>query len=125
MTLIPNSIHARDVAYLLHPNTNARRHEKTGPIVIDRGEGIYVYDDQGKQYIEAMAGLWSVGVGFGEKRLVDAATRQLAKLPYYHSFSGKSSEPSIELAERLVSGPTGGLEPCFFPQTGPPRTGPS
>jgi hypothetical protein len=38
MTVIPNSIHARDVAYLLHPNTNARRHEKTGPIVIDRSK---------------------------------------------------------------------------------------
>ncbi len=118
MTLIPNSIHARDVAYLLHPNTNARRHEKTGPIVIDRGEGIYVYDDQGKQYIEAMAGLWSVGVGFGEQRLVDAATRQLAKLPYYHSFSGKSSEPSIELAERLVKMSPKGLDRVFFTNSG-------
>ena len=118
MTVIPNSIHARDVAYLLHPNTNARRHEKTGPIVIDRGEGIYVYDDQGKQYIEAMAGLWSVGVGFGEQRLVDAATRQMAKLPYYHSFSGKSSEPTIELAERLVKMSPKGLDRVFFTNSG-------
>jgi 4-aminobutyrate--pyruvate transaminase len=118
MTVIPNSILARDVAYLLHPNTNARRHEKTGPIVIDRGEGIYVYDDQGKQYIEAMAGLWSVGVGFGEQRLVDAATRQLAKLPYYHSFSSKSSEPSIELAERLVKMSPKGLDRVFFTNSG-------
>ena len=57
MTVIPNSMHARDIAYLLHPNTNARRHEKTGPIVIDRGEGIYVYDDQGNEYIEAHGGV--------------------------------------------------------------------
>jgi 4-aminobutyrate---pyruvate transaminase len=118
MTVIPNSIHARDVAYLLHPNTNARRHEKIGPIVIDRGEGIYVYDDQGKQYIEAMAGLWSVGVGFGEQRLVDAATRQMAKLPYYHSFSGKSSEPTIDLAERLVKMSPKGLDRVFFTNSG-------
>ena len=118
MTVIPNSIHARDVAYLLHPNTNARRHEKAGPIWIDRGEGIYVYDDQGRQYIEAMAGLWSVGVGFGEQRLVDAATRQLAKLPYYHSFSGKSSEPTIELAERLVKMSPKGLDRVFFTNSG-------
>jgi 4-aminobutyrate--pyruvate transaminase len=118
MTVIPNSIHARDVAYLLHPNTNARRHEKIGPIVIDRGEGIYVYDDQGKQYTEAMAGLWSVGVGFGEQRLIDAATRQLAKLPYYHSFSGKSSEPAIELAEQLVKISPKGLDRVFFTNSG-------
>ena len=77
---------------------------------------IYVYDDQGKQYIEAMAGLWSVRVGFGEQRLVDAATRQLAKLPYYHSFSGKSSEPSIELAERLVEDVAEGAGPRLLHQ---------
>ena len=47
MTVLPNSTQARDVAYLLHPNTNARRHEQTGPTVIERGKGIYVYDDQG------------------------------------------------------------------------------
>jgi len=74
---LPNSIQARDVEYVLHPVTNARKHEEIGPIVIDRGEGIYVYDDQGNRYIEALAGLWSVAVGFGEKRLVEAATRQM------------------------------------------------
>ena len=67
MKPLPNSIYARDVEYLLHAVTNARKHEEIGPIVIDRGEGIYVFDDQGNKYIEAMAGLWSVGVGFGEK----------------------------------------------------------
>ena len=92
MTVTPNSIHARDVAYLLHPNTNARRHEKTGPIVIDRGEGIYVYDDQGNQYIEAMAGLWSVGVGFGEERLVDAATARCRSCPTTIPF--RANQPS-------------------------------
>jgi 4-aminobutyrate--pyruvate transaminase len=118
VTVIPNSIHARDLAYLLHPSTNARQHEKTGPIVMDRGQGIYVYDDQGKEYIEAMAGLWSVGVGFGEPRLVEAAHRQLSKLPYYHSFSSKSSEPSIELAERLVKMSPPGLDRVFFTNSG-------
>ncbi len=74
---LPNSIQARDVEYVLHPVTNARKHEEIGPIVIDRGEGIYVYDDQGNRYLEALAGLWSVAVGFGEKRLVEAAARQM------------------------------------------------
>ena len=88
---LPNSIQARDVEYVLHPVTNARKHEEIGPIVIDRGEGIYVYDDQGNRYLEALAGLWSVAVGFGEKRLVEAAARQMAKLPYYHTFSHKTN----------------------------------
>ena len=70
MNILPNSLSARDVAYQIHPYTNARRHERNGPIVIERGSGIYVYDDQGREYIEALAGLWSVAVGFGEDRLV-------------------------------------------------------
>lgn len=110
MNILPNSLSARDVAYQIHPYTNARRHERIGPIVIERGSGIYVYDDQGRAYIEAMAGLWSVAVGFGEDRLVQAAARQMSKLPYYHTFSHKSHEPSIELAEKLVKcRPTGSI----------------
>ena len=102
MTILPNSLEARDVAYYFHPATNARRHEKLGPLMMESGHGVYVRDDQGKEYIEGLAGLWSVAVGFGEQRLVEAAARQMAKLPYYHSFSGKSHPQAIELAERLV-----------------------
>jgi 4-aminobutyrate---pyruvate transaminase len=95
-----------------------RRHERIGPIVIDRGSGIYVYDDEGREYIEGLAGLWSVGVGFGEKRLVEAATRQMAKLPYYHIFAHKTHEPSTLLAEKLVSLVPGDLKHVFFTNSG-------
>ncbi len=116
--LLPNSAQARDVAYLLHPNTNARKHEQAGPVIMARGEGIHVYDDAGKEYIEALAGLWSVAVGFGEPRLVAAAARQMSRLPYYHSFSGRSSEPTIDLAERLVKMSPEGLDRVFFTNSG-------
>lgn len=102
MEMRPNSMEARDVAYHLHGYTNPRAHEEQGPMVIDRGEGVYVFDIQGKRYIEGMAGLWSVAVGFNESRLIDAAQNQLRKLPYYHSFSHKSHGPAIDLAERLI-----------------------
>jgi len=118
MSALPNSIQARDVRYLLHPVTNARRHEETGPIVIESGDGIYVTDSDGRQYIEAMAGLWSVGVGFGEKRLADAAHRQMLKLPFYHSFSSKSNEPAILLAEKLVEISPERLQRVFFTNSG-------
>jgi 4-aminobutyrate--pyruvate transaminase len=118
MNILPNSLSARDVAYQIHPYTNARRHERNGPIVIERGSGIYVYDDQGREYIEALAGLWSVAVGFGEDRLVQAAARQMSKLPYYHTFSHKSHEPSIELAEKLVKMSPDGLDHVFFTSSG-------
>ena len=63
MTILPNSLEARDIAYYFHPATNARRNEQIGPLVIESGHGVYVRDDQGKDYIEGLAGLWSVAVG--------------------------------------------------------------
>jgi 4-aminobutyrate--pyruvate transaminase len=114
----PNSLAARDIAYYFHPATNARKHERVGPVMIERGEGIYVYDDQGKQYIEGLAGLWSVAVGFGEPRLVKAAAEQMAKLPYYHSFSHKSHPSATKLAERLVQMAPGGMAKAHFTSSG-------
>jgi 4-aminobutyrate--pyruvate transaminase len=114
----PNSAAARDIAYHFHPVTNARRHEQIGPMIIERGQGIHVYDDQGKEYIEGLAGLWSVAVGFGEERLVRAAAEQMRKLPYYHSFAHKSHPAVIDLAERLVRMAPNGLAKVQFTNSG-------
>lgn len=107
-----------DVATELHPYTDARLHERTGPMVIDRGQGIYVYDTEGREYIEAMAGLWSVAVGFNEPRLVQAASAQMSRLPYYHIFSHKSHEGAIRLAEKLVAMTPTQLTRVFFTNSG-------
>jgi 4-aminobutyrate--pyruvate transaminase len=113
-----NSPAARDIAYHFHPATNARRHERIGPMIIERAKGIHVYDDQGKEYIEGLAGLWSVAVGFGEERLATVAAEQMRKLPYYHSFSHKSHPAVIDLAERLVKMAPNGLAKVFFTNSG-------
>jgi 4-aminobutyrate--pyruvate transaminase len=118
MTHVPNSPEARDVAHHLHGYTDAVRHEEIGPLVIDRGEGIFVHDIHGKRYIEAMSGLWSVGVGFSEARLVEAATRQMQKLPFYHTFGHKSQNPVIDLAEKLVSLAPVPMSKVFFTNSG-------
>jgi 4-aminobutyrate--pyruvate transaminase len=118
LTAHPNSIAARDIAYYFHPATNARRHEAIGPMVIERGQGVHVYDDQGKEYIEGLAGLWSVAVGFGEERLVAAAAAQMRQLPYYHSFSHKSHPSAIALAERLVRMAPGKMSKAHFTSSG-------
>ena len=79
----PNaSLSARDIAYHMHPFTNARRLESEGPFVITRGSGIHIYDEQGRDYIDAMAGLWCASLGFSEKRLAEAAYKQMLELPY-------------------------------------------
>jgi len=102
----------------MHAYTNARRHQEVGPLIIEKGDGIYVEDISGKRYIEAMSGLWSVGVGFSEKRLVDAATKQMAKLPYYHSFTHKGHSPLIDLAEKLVTMAPVPMSKAFFTNSG-------
>jgi 4-aminobutyrate--pyruvate transaminase len=114
----PDSLARADITNELHPYADARLHERIGPVVIDRGEGIYVYDTTGKEYIEGMAGLWSVAVGFNEPRLVQAAAAQMAKLPYYHMFGHKSHEPVIRLAEKLVAMTPPQLTRVFFTNSG-------
>jgi 4-aminobutyrate--pyruvate transaminase len=103
-TAKPNSLSSRDIAYQLHPYTNMATYPSVGPLIITRGEGIRVFDDSGKPYIDALAGLWCCNLGFGPiDRLTKAATEQMGAIPYYHTFAAKSTEPSILLAEKLVS----------------------
>jgi 4-aminobutyrate---pyruvate transaminase len=113
-----NSPAARDAAFFLHPYTNARAHEENGPMIIERGEGVYVYDDGGKQYLEAMAGLWCASLGFNEERLVKAATDQMRKLPYYHTFAHKAHLPGIDLAEKLIATAPVPMSKVFFAGSG-------
>jgi 4-aminobutyrate---pyruvate transaminase len=118
MALAPNSLQARDIAYTVHPYTNLRQHERQGPLVITGGEGVYVTDDDGNRYIEGLAGLWCTGLGFSEKRLVEAARRQLDRLPYTHGFAHRSAEPTIELAEKLIGIAPAPIAKAFFVNSG-------
>ena len=93
----------RDRKFHLHPYTQLRQLEKDGPLVIVRGEGVFVFDEQGNRYLEGMAGLWCASLGFSESRLVAAAQRQMQTLPYYHSFSGKVVGPVTFCLIQLAS----------------------
>lgn len=117
-TQLPNSVSARDIAHVLHPYTNLVNHETAGPLVIERGKGIYVYDDQGREYIEGMAGLWCAGLGFSEPALVDAAIEQMRKLPFYHGFGHKTVPSVVELAERLKALSPVPVGKVFFAESG-------
>ena len=115
---LSNSLAHADVSFTLHPYTDARAHEKRGPMIIDHGKGIYVYDETGKEYIEGLAGLWSVAVGFDEPRLVNVAAEQMARLPFYHTFTHKAHAPSIRLAEKIVEMTPELLTRVFFTSSG-------
>lgn len=114
----PNSIASIDIASHLHPYTNLRQHQRQGPLVITEGRGIYVKDESGKEYIEAMSGLWCAALGFDEERLVEAATAQMRRLPFYHAFANKSHQPVAELAERLVGMMPVPMSKAFFNNSG-------
>ena len=91
----------RDVETLIHPYTNLDAHRTEGPMILETGQGIYVRDSEGKQYIEGMAGLWCTSLGYGNEELIEAAREQLSKLSFTHIFGGKSHDTAIALAEKL------------------------
>ena len=64
---LANSAAARDIANVLHPYTDLQSHLETGPVVISRGEGVRVFDDSGRSYIESVAGLWCASLGFSNE----------------------------------------------------------
>src|ERR1700691_1240825 len=96
-----SNLATRDVETLLHPYVNLAKFRETGPLIIERGQGVYVYDSDGKSYIEAMAGLWCTSLGYGNEELVEAAATQMRKLSFAHLFTGRSHHPAIEVGEEL------------------------
>jgi 4-aminobutyrate--pyruvate transaminase len=100
MTL--NSVQARDVASIVHPQTNLVAHLEQGPMVIERGQGCYIYDDTGTRYLDAAAGLWCASLGYASERLARVAYEQMRKLGYYHLYRGTTNEQGVDLAEKLL-----------------------
>ena len=92
----------KDIENIFHPATNLVVHEDSKPLILDKGEGIYVYDVDGNKYIEGLAGLWCNALGFGNEALVEAAASQMKKFGYGSLFASKSHEPAIMLSEKLI-----------------------
>ena len=77
--------------------------EAAGELVVDRGEGVYIWDEDGRRYLDATAGLWYCNVGYGRGEIAEAAAAQLRKLSAYSTFGDLSNRPAIELAERVAA----------------------
>ena len=99
----PNSPHARDIASVLHPQTNARRHLEVGPTIMTGARGIFVEDDAGNLYLDAGAGLWCCSLGYNNERLAKTAYEAMRTLGYYQIFRHASHGPAIDLSEKLLS----------------------
>ncbi|MBX6426167.1 MAG: aspartate aminotransferase family protein [Variibacter sp.] len=113
-----SNLAARDVETVLHPNTNLATLPETGPLILERGEGCWVIDSEGRRYLEGMAGLWCTALGYGNEELIEAATAQMRKLAYAHLFGGRSHDPAIELAEKLKEIAPVPISKVFFCSSG-------
>ena len=111
-TLDTRALQALDSAHFLHPFTDHADLASRGARVIDRAEGVYVWDTDGHRLFDAMSGLWCVNAGYGRRELADAAHAQMMKLPFYNSFFQTTNEPAVRLAARLAS-----LAPAVGPGT--------
>lgn len=75
---------------------------EAGPLIFERGEGVYLYDTSGRRYLDAHGSLWLNNIGFGRKEIADAVYAQMQKLAFFSMFQGFSNPPAIELADRLM-----------------------
>jgi 4-aminobutyrate--pyruvate transaminase len=113
-----NSLAAIDAKHVVHPYANLRANQVGQPLVITRGDGIYVRDDEGRSYIEGVAALWYASLGFSENRLAEVAYKQMKQLPCYHAFGNKISDVVVELTEKLVEIAPAGLSHVFYGSSG-------
>src|ERR1700728_586550 len=113
-----SNLAARDVETLVHPYVNLARFRETGPLIIERGQGVYVYDTDGKPYSEGMAGLWFTALGCGNEELIETAAAQMRKLSFAHLFTGRSHDPAIDLGEKLKEIAPVPISKVFFCNSG-------
>jgi putrescine aminotransferase len=109
---------ALDAAHHLHPFTDHKDLHARGVRVIERGEGVYLYDAKGAKILDGMAGLWCVAAGYGRPELVEAAATQMAKLAYYNTFFKTTNPPAVALAAKLASIAPEGINHAFFATSG-------
>ncbi|TDQ51151.1 aspartate aminotransferase family protein [Permianibacter aggregans] len=107
-----------DASHHLHPFTDNKALRLTGVRVIEKAEGVYLWDGDGNRYLDGFAGLWCVNVGYGRKELIEAAAAQMQQLPYYNLFFKTTTMPAIELAQAICELTPPGLNQVFFTGSG-------
>ena len=109
---------AADSRHFLHPFTDFAALAQKGSRIVERGEGIYLWDTEGQRVLDAMSGLWCVNVGYGRPELIEAATAQMERLAFYNAFFQTATPPAIELAELLAEVTPPQFEHVFFSGSG-------
>ncbi|WP_407330802.1 aspartate aminotransferase family protein [Enterovibrio sp. 27052020O] len=112
------TLQALDNAHYLHPFSDSKTLREKGARMIVRAEGVYIWDSNGNRILDGMAGLWCTNIGYGEKRLADAAHRQMLELPYYNSFFQCAHPPVVELAKEIADLAPAHMNQVFFTGSG-------
>lgn len=107
-----------DAAHHLHPFTDHRDLRDAGARMITRAEGPFIYDSEGNEILDGMAGLWCVNVGYGRNELAEAAYRQMKELPYYNSFFRCSTPTPVLLSQRLAEIAPANVNQVFYGSSG-------
>lgn len=102
-THAPNSWEARAEEYSLYGFTDLPSIKDRGTVVVTHGEGPYIFDTNGKKYLDSNSGLWNMVAGFDHKGLAEAAKAQYDRFPGYHAFFGRMSDQTVALSERLIA----------------------
>ncbi|PCI88413.1 MAG: aspartate aminotransferase family protein [Hyphomicrobiales bacterium] len=111
-------LQALDAAHHMHPFTANDELAAKGVRIITRAEGVTLTDSEGKKYLDGMAGLWCVNIGYGRKELADVAARQMQELPYYNTFFQTSHVPVIALSAKLAELAPEHLNHVFYASSG-------
>lgn len=104
----------KDRDHFIHPWTNYTEFKRDGSIVIAESEGAYVYDADGKQFLDGMAGIWCMNIGYGRADMAQTIADQVMRVPYYNVFTDTVTPPVAELAAKLADLSPGNLNNVFF-----------
>ena len=104
----------KDRDHFIHPYTNFQKFKTEGALVFSEGKDHFIYDADGRRYLDGMAGLWCVNIGHGRKDIAQAIAEQSSKLAYYNTFEDSTSPPAAELASELARISPGSLNHVFF-----------
>lgn len=113
-----SNLGALDAAHHIHPFSDMKKLNAAGTRIIERGEGCYIFDNHGKKYLDGFAGLWCVNVGYGRKEITEAVMRQMNELPYYNTFFGTTTPPTVLLAQKITSHAGPNINRVFFTGSG-------
>src|SRR4051812_10402813 len=118
MTLDQQNAGRIDQSSLFHPFTSVSDHLRDGPLIISEGRGVRIKDIHGKEYLDAMAGLWCVNLGYGRREISDAIAAQSSKLSFFHTFNSMSTDVAIECAQALLARAPVPMARVFFGASG-------